>query len=386
MESFLDIYQINLNKHKEELCGDQVRVIKLPDTTTIILSDGLGSGVKANILSTMTAEIIATMLRESINLREVIDTVIRTLPIDKERRIAYATFSVVTINHTDYSFQTINFDNPEPFFVKNGRILRPKVRKEKILGKLISMSGGTLDMGDFIGLISDGVLYAGLGTTMNLGWGWDKIAAYMEDVFKQRIFAAHSVVNSVMTVTNQLYHHKPGDDATFVGVMRRKRNTLMVFTGPPLDTGYDHLPVERFLNSPGRKVICGGTTANIVASFLNAKVETDLSSMTEEYPAIGRLPGIDLVTEGILTLSGVLEELEKCDGKLEKLQPAKHGGYLLARELLIADAINFLVGQSVNPVYQNPLLPKNISIRRYLINRIAEMLTKYHKDVQIDYY
>ena len=311
MDSFLDSYQISLNKHHEELCGDQVRVIKLPETTTVILSDGLGSGVKANILSTMTAEITATMLRESINLREVIDTVIRTLPIDKERRIAYATFSILTVNHADYSFQTINFDNPEPFLVKNGRVVRMKASKEKILGKQIYTSGGNLEMGDFIGLISDGVLYAGLGDTMNLGWGWEKIAAYMEDIFTHRIFASHNVVNSVMTVTNQLYHHMPGDDAMFVGVMRRKRNTLTVFTGPPLDNGHDHLPVDQFLNAPGRKVICGGTTANIVASFLNTRVETDLSSMTEEYPAIGRLPGIDLVTEGILTLSGVVEELEK---------------------------------------------------------------------------
>lgn len=386
MESFLDIHQISLNKHKEELCGDQVRVIKLPASTTIILSDGLGSGVKANILSTMTAEIIATMLRESINLREVMDTVIRTLPIDKERRIAYATFSVLTINHADYSFQTINFDNPEPFLVKKGQVQRMPVSKEKILGKMISMSGGSLDMGDFIGLISDGVLYAGLGTTMNLGWGWEKIAAYMEDIFTHRIFAAHSVVNSVMTVTNQLYHHKPGDDATFVGMLRRKRNTLMVLTGPPLDNGYDYVPVERFLDSDGRKVICGGTTANIVASFLKANVETDLSSMTSQYPAIGRLPGIDLVTEGILTLAGVVEELEKCEGRLDKLKPEHHGVYLLTRELLSADAIDFLVGQSINPVYQNPLLPKNISIRRYLVTRIADLLGKYHKDVEITYY
>ncbi len=386
MESFLDIYQISLNKHGEELCGDQVRVIRRPTSTTIVLSDGLGSGVKANILSTLTAEIIATMLREAIDLPEVIDTVIRTLPIDQERRIAYATFSILTIDHTDYSFKTINFDNPEPFLVKNGRVIPMEIAKKQMLGKMISMASGKLEMNDFIGLISDGVLYAGLGTTMNLGWGWEKIAAYIEDVFSHRIFAAHSVVNSVMLVTNQLYHHRPGDDATFVGVLLRKRNTLTIFTGPPLDTGFDHVPVERFLNSEGRKVICGGTTANIVASFLKTEVETDLSSMTEIYPPIGSLPGINLVTEGILTLSGVLEELEKCGGRLEDLTPGHNGVYLLARELLAADSITFLVGQSINPVYQNPLLPKNVSIRRYLISRIAELLTKYHKDVQIDYY
>jgi hypothetical protein len=386
VESFLDIHHISLNKHGEELCGDQVRVIKSPAATTLILSDGLGSGVKANILASMTTEIIATMLRESIDLREVINTIIRTLPIDKERRIAYATFSILTINHSEDSFQMINFDNPEPFFVKNGCVERLEVRKERILGKMITTSSGTLEMGNFISMISDGVLYAGLGTTMNLGWGWESIAKYMEEVFTHRIFAAHSVVNSVMTVTKRLYDFKPGDDATFVGVLRRKRNRLLVFTGPPLDTGLDHVPVERFLEFTGRKVVCGGTTANIVASFLRTKVETDMSSLTETSPAIGRLPGIDLVTEGILTLSGVLDELERCGGQMEKLTAGHNGIYLLARELLSADAITFMVGQSINPVYQNPLLPKNISIRRHLVSRITDLLTKYHKDVQVEYY
>lgn len=386
MESYLDIYQVSLNKHREELCGDQVRVIKSPSTTTIILSDGLGSGVKANILATMTAEIIATMLREETALQEVIDTVIRTLPIDKERRIAYATFSILTIDHSDYSFRVINFDNPEPFFLKNGQVVKLEAKKSKILGKNITTSSGALEMGDFISLISDGVLYAGLGTTMNLGWGWEAIAAYLEEVFANRIFAVHSVVNSVMSVTNRLYDWKPGDDATFVGLLRRQRNRLVVFTGPPLDNGFDFVPVERLLAFEGRKVICGGTTANIVASFLKTKVETDMSSMTEEFPAIGRLPGINLVTEGILTLAGVLELLEKCGGKIEDIKPEHNGVSLLARELLNADAVDFLVGQSVNPVTQNPLLPKNISIRRYLITRIAELLAKYNKDVQIEYY
>lgn len=386
MDSFLDIYQMSFNKHGEELCGDQVRVVKRPARTMVILSDGLGSGVKANILATMTTEIITTMLRESVDLQEVIDTVIRTLPIDKERLIAYATFSILTINHEDCSFQTINFDNPQPFFVKNNKVERLDVQVERILGKKILIGRGMLGMGDFIGLISDGVLYAGLGTTMNLGWGWDNIAYYMEEVFSKRVFAAHSVVNSVMTVTNRLYGYQPGDDATFVGVFRRKRNKLMVFTGPPLDNGYDYVPVERFLNFKGRRVICGGTTANIIASFLNAEVETDFSSVAEGVPAIGYLPGIDLVTEGIITLAGVLEALEKSGGKLAQLQPGHNGVYLLARELLEADSIEFLVGQSINPVYQNPLLPKNISIRRYLVDQIVELLNRYNKDVQVDYY
>lgn len=386
MESFLDIYQSSLNRAGEELCGDQVRVVKSPRGTTIVLSDGLGSGVKANILATLTSTIIATLLREEVALHEVIDTVIGTLPIDRERGIAYSAFSILTIDADNGSFLTINFDSPAPFFVENNRIKKLPRREENILGKKIEVSQGTLGMGDFIGLASDGVLYAAPGTKMSLDWDWDHIAARLEKIFTRRVFNAHSVVNSIMAETNQRYEFHPGDDATLVGVLRRKRNTLMVFTGPPLDNGYDYVPVFRLLDFEGRRVVCGGTTANIVASYLKAEVETDMRSMTEDIPAIGRLPGIDLVTEGILTLAGTAEALEKSQGEIENLAEGYNGVYLLSRELLGADAVYFMVGQSVNPAYQNPLLPKNVSIRRYLVEKIAGLLESYHKDIEIDYY
>jgi hypothetical protein len=385
VDAFLDIYQVSLNKHGEELCGDQVRVLKTPPVTTIVLSDGLGSGVKANILATLTAEIITTMLREAVDLREVIDTVIRTLPVCKERHIAYATFTILTIDQRDDSFRVINFDNPEPFYLKDGKIVKLESAKEKILKKTISVSQGKLEMGDFIGLISDGVLYAGLGTTMNFGWGWENVGKFMEAGFENRVFAAHTIVNGVMNMTNQLYGWQAGDDATFVGLLARKRNALMVFSGPPLDNGFDYVYVDRLLDFKGRKVVCGGTTANIVASFLKTRVETVMSSLDDAVPPIGRLPGIDLVTEGILTLAAVLDLLEKSGGSLDRLVAANNGAYLLAREMLVADTVQFLVGQSINPFYQNPLLPKNISIRRYLIDQIAGVLTGFNKDVQIDY-
>lgn len=383
---FLDIYQRSLNKAGEELCGDQVRVLKTSDFTTIVLSDGLGTGVTANILATMTTEIIITMLRHDASLREVIDTVIRTLPVDRDRRIAYATFTILTINHQDYSFRIINFDNQPPFFFKQKKVYLLECETQKILKKKVEIYHGKLELGDFLGLVSDGVLYAGLGTTMNFGWGRDKISRYIEEeVYKYPVFATHSIINSVLTVSNQLYGFRPGDDSTFVGVMARKSNSLMVFTGPPIDDGHDYIYVERLLNFEGRKVICGGTTANIVGSFLKTTVETRMSSMRANIPAIGRLPGIDLVTEGILTLAMTLELLLASKGYLNELTIDDNGVYLLTRELLNADSIYFLVGQSINPVHQNPLLPRNISIRRHLIERIAEVLQAFNKDVEIEY-
>uniref|UniRef100_A0A7C4Q3J3 Serine/threonine protein phosphatase n=1 Tax=Bellilinea caldifistulae TaxID=360411 RepID=A0A7C4Q3J3_9CHLR len=383
---FLDIFQKQLNKAGEELCGDQVRTLKTPERTTIVLSDGLSSGVKASILATLTTEIIMTMLREEAALREVIDTVIRTLPVDRERRIAYATFTILTVDHQDYSFRIINFDNPPPFYFKNGICTALEMENQKILNKKISFYRGALELGDFLGLVSDGVLYAGLGTTMNFGWGWENIARYIQDeVYARPVYAAHTVVNSVMNTTYRLYGFQPGDDSTFVGILGRKRNALMIFSGPPIDDGHDYVYVDRLLAFEGRKAVCGGTTANIVASFLKTSVETRLDTMRPDIPAIGKLPGIDLVTEGILTMAAALELLRSSKGSLENIPFDENGAYLLTREMLNADSITFLVGQSINPVYQNPLLPRNISIRRYLIERIAEVLQSYNKDVQIEF-
>jgi hypothetical protein len=309
------------------------------------------------------------------------------LPVDRERRIAYATFSVLTIDHTaDNAFTIINFDNPAPFFVQHRQVHPLPAQEQKILGKKIAISHGKLELGDFIALISDGILYAGLGTTMNFGWGWENVARYIEEeVFNRQVYAAHGVVNSIVGMTNRLYHWTAGDDATCVGVFARQRNALMIFSGPPVDDGRDWDVVQRFLNFGGRKIICGGTTANIVGACLGTKVETMLGTMREDIPAMGKLPGVDLVTEGILTLGATLDLLRASQGKLELLQNDENGAYLLAREMLSADAVTFLVGQSFNPFYQNPLLPKNIPIRRYLIDQIVDILRGFHKDIQIEY-
>jgi hypothetical protein len=385
MATFLDVYQRSLNKHGEELCGDQTRVYKSPYKTTIVLSDGLGSGVKANILATLTSEIIMTMVREGVELKEILQTVIRTLPIDRVQRIAYATFTILSIDQETLDFNLVNFDNPAPFVVNSAKIALLATTSQKILGKQITTSQGKLAPGDFIGLCSDGILYAGPTQILNYAWAWDDVAAHIQALYERPIYFAHSLVNDVVATTAQLYGQYVWDDATFVGVYARHRRDLMVFTGPPIDNGFDYVYVDRLLDFAGRKVVCGGTTANIVGAYLGKEVETLLGSMDDDVPAIGRLPKIDLVTEGVLTLAAALELVEKSAGKIENLKPSKNGAYLLASEFLNADAIQFLVGQSVNPAFHNPLLPKNVSIRRYLIEHIADALMSLNKDVKVEY-
>lgn len=384
-DNFFDICHLSLNKKGEELCGDQVKFTKSETKSTIVLSDGLGSGVKASILATLTTEILITMLNADVPLEEVIKTVIGTLPICQVRKIAYATFTIISINHLTNEFKVINFDNPPILYFKKGRIVKLETKIDKILGKKIQYSEGTLERGDFIGAISDGILYAGLGDTMNFGWGWDNIAKYMERIFISQATNSRTIIEQVMSETRSLYRENIGDDATFVGVYVRKPNPVMIFTGPPLDITQDELYADRLLNFPGRKVICGGTTGNLVANYMGETIEMDIATMRKDLPPIGKLKEVDLVTEGILTISKATEILRKCKGDIARLASDNNGAVLLTREIIEGDSIYFLVGQQINEFYQNPLLPKNISIRRNLIEDLVQLLRSQQKEVVIEY-
>ncbi len=385
LDSFLDIHAQHLRKSGEELCGDTVKVLRAETQTIVVLSDGLGSGVKANILSTLTAEILVKMIQEEIPLEDVLETVLGTLPICKVRNLAYATFTAVRIDHTDYSFRILNFDNPPPFYFRKGKRHPLPAQTETILGRRIQFHEGVLDLGDFLGIISDGVQYAGLGAELNFGWGWDRINRYLEDHFLLRGRAVRETVNRVVQETNHLYQGKPGDDATFLGIAARPRVSTIVFTGPPLNQEMDEQYVQRVLSFKGRTVVCGGTTANIVSNYLGEPIRIDVSTLREDIPPIGSLSEVDLVTEGILTLSRTLEYLKASEGEPSRLPADRNGARLLADELLRADFLYFLVGQRINEFYQNPLLPKSISIRRSLVEELAELLRKLNREVVIEY-
>ncbi len=385
MDCFLDIWYASVNKSGEELCGDKVKVVKTEHKTIVVLSDGLGSGVKANILATLTAEIIVTMLRADVPLKEVISTVIGTLPVCRERKIAYATFTAIEIDHVTNHFKIINFDNPPTFYFHRSQRVPLNRTLETIAGKPIYITEGQLERGDFIGVGSDGILHAGVGNIWNFGWGWENVAGYVEQLLRRSASRARPVVQGLVTKTQSLYGRQVGDDATFVGIYARERHSLMVFTGPPLDENTDDYQAQRLLDFDGRKVVCGGTTGNILETYLGEVIEIDLSTLREDVPPIGRLSQIDLLTEGIITMSHALDYMRACRGDELQLPRDRNGATLLARELLRADSVFFLVGQKINEFYQNPLLPRNLSIRKHLVQEIAQFLQEHHKEVKVEF-
>lgn len=381
----LDIAHRTFNKHGEELCGDTVRVRQTEDRTVVVLSDGLGSGVKASILSTLTAQILVTMLSRDADLDAVIETVIGTLPICQVRELAYATFSVVEVQHSTGRYRMVNFDNPPPLTFRGSRPAPAATEQRQVLGRKIQMLTGQLQRGDFLAMLSDGTIHAGLGLTLNFGWGWDSVHQFVQNALMTNARSATDVVTQVMDKTWSLYGQKPGDDASFVGIWVRDQRRLMVFTGPPLTRAQDPGVVDRLMKFDGRKTVCGGTTSILVARCLGTEPRVDIDSMTADCPPTATIPGIDLCTEGIITMNIALDQIRRAHGRPEAIPRTPDGGTQLAREILAADDIHFLVGQKINEFYQNPDLPLNLSLRKSLIQQYAELLQSFGRRVTIEY-
>jgi hypothetical protein len=382
---YYEIFPFSLQKHGEEVCGDQVKLFRTPEKTIVVLSDGLGSGIKATILARLTTEIIVRMLKAEAPLREVVETVTGTLPTCRVRGLAYATFAILQIQHKNGHFHFVTFDSPPAVLLKKRQACHLDTRATTIGGKSLIIGEGNLGHGDFLGFMSDGVLYANRGTIMDPGWGWDQIASCLTSAAQRGRGSAEALVKAVMRETQRRYGEEVGDDATFIGVKARKPRRLMVFTGPPVDKSRDEECLCRLIEFEGRRVICGGTTANIAAEYWGETITTDQSTAREGIPPVADLPEVDLVTEGILTLARALELLKASTGIASRLPVDRNGAVLLAREFLRADSVFFLAGESVNPYYQNPQLPRSISIRRSLLTQIAEVLAQFHKEVTIEW-
>jgi len=382
---FYEIFPLSLTRHGEEVCGDAVKLARTPDKTILVLSDGLGSGIKASILARLTTEIIATMLKADAPLQDVIETVTGTLPTCRIRGLAYATFATLQIHNQDGRFQLASFDSPPAVLMKSGQPCSLDTKTITMGGKSLRITEGVLERGDFLGLMSDGVLYADEGVIMNPGWGWDEVAAFLATTMKRGTGSAQRLVQAVLNETQRRYGSTAGDDATFVGVLARNPRRLMVFTGPPADRRRDESCVERLMRFEGRRVVCGGTTGNIVAENWGEMLRTDESTAREGIPAVANLRDVDLVTEGILTVARTLELIKESRGELHRLPVDRNGAVLLARELLQADSIVFLAGESVNPFYQNPQLPRSISIRHSLVTQVAETLVRLRKEVTVEW-
>lgn len=378
-----------MNKYQEELCGDHVETIKTKEGMIIVLSDGLGSGVKANILATLTSKIAITMLKEGASIEETISTIANTLPECQVRKLAYSTFTIVEIKDNGEVYM-VEYDNPPVFFYRDGESFPIHKIKRTINNKVIYESKFTMRVGDTLVMISDGVVHAGVGMTLNLGWQWEHIDGYLRDLVKVE-HEASMVARDLLGVCENLYGQKPGDDTTVVTIKLQKRTYLDLFVGPPKDKASDTKMVQHIKEARGKVVLCGGTTANIVAREMKESIAIDLQHYTHTVPPVGYMRGVDLVTEGLLTLnatkeiiSNYLEEKDKGLGviRIEGLDGASRLAKMLLEE---STHITFWVGQAINPAHQNPDFPKNFNLKNTVVKEITKLLKEAGKEIEVHY-
>jgi hypothetical protein len=367
-----------LLKHNEELCGDSIAVSRHADSVTLALSDGLGSGVKANILATLTTRIAMGMLENDLPLGEVVQTLTETLPVDRVRKLAYSTFAIAQF-FKQGTARIVEFDSPAAVFLRRRKV-QPVLYEERVLEeKRIQEGVLKLENGDWVIFVSDGVLNAGIGGVYPLGWGWEQAARFMEEQAHQDL-TADDLADKIAETVNELYVGAPGDDVSIVVIKVRHKLVATVFTGPPADKSLDEEVISRFVKRSGRLAVCGGTTAKIVARHLGQPLEVDLKTITDDVPPMGQLEGIDLVSEGILTLTRA-SELLRSGVKKRDVRFRTDGAANLIRLLLNVDHIHFIIGQAVNPAHQNPDLPHQLGIRHMVVQEIGEELKERGKEV-----
>lgn len=385
MELCLEYGCTSVNKYGEELCGDNVVSIVDGDYTTLVLADGLGSGVKANILSTLTSKILCTMAANGIDIDECVETLIQTLPVCHVRGVAYSTFSLIHVNNEGKGF-LYEFDNPQAIYYHKGKCIDFQREKLTIFEKSVYKSELNLEENDIIMVMSDGTVHAGIGQILNFGWERQQIMEHLDRNIKPNM-SARAVSCLLTSACNDLYLDKPGDDTTVAAVKFRRRVNVNIMVGPPVDKEKDNYYVGQFMEGDCKRVVCGGTSSQIVARYLNKPLRTSFDFPDKDVPPIGFIEGVDLTTEGVLTLRRLLELSEKyisINDLTPKIFTKQDGASLLANVLFEeATHIKFFVGQSVNVAHQG--LPIDITMKMKLVEKLASNIRAMGKTVELNY-
>lgn len=388
----VDVAYKSLNKFTEILCGDKVEILKTDDSNIVILADGMGSGVKANILSTLTSKILGTMFLNGATLEECVETIVQTLPVCQVRQVAYSTFSILQVFQNGEAY-LVEFDNPGCIFIRDGKLVTIPENIREIEGKKINEFRFQVKKGDALILMSDGTIHAGVGQLLNFGWCWEDIAAYAVKQYGRTISAIR-LAAEICHACDELYMYRPGDDTT-VAVMRIiDSKPVHLMTGPASRKEDDETMVAEFMSGDHvKRIVCGGTSATIVSRVLNRQLDVSLDYVDPDIPPIAYMDGIDLVTEGVLTLNRVVQLLKRyvkneavAEGFFEELDQPNGGS--MAAKMIIEDCteLHLYVGKAINSAYQNPGLPFDLGIRQNLVEQLKHTVEEMGKPVTVTYY
>ena len=384
-----DIGYLSINHFGEELCGDHVEVVPHePDSNVVVLADGLGSGVKASILSTLTAKIISTMLAEGASLEDCVNTIVDTLPVDSKNGVAYSTFTVIHLLRNEIA-EIIEYENPAAILIRDGGNFEFPRQEMSVGGKRVLRASVRLQDGDVFIAMSDGCPYANFEKAYNYNWRREDIIAFMEPLTLAG-YTAKTLATMLVDECYTLYGGQPRDDATACVVRIRQRTPMNILFGPPANPSEGERMMRLFFSREGKHIICGGTTASVASRYLGAPVVPVKGSEAPGVPPISEMKGADLVTEGVITMNRVVEYAKDYladNHSYEQWSFKRDGASLIARMLFEeATDINFYVGRAINPAHQNPDLPINFNIKMNLVKELSEALQTMGKQVKVSYF
>lgn len=384
-----DIGYKSINHVGELLCGDHVDIVEQNENSTVIvLADGLGSGVKASILSTLTSKIISTMVAEGMSIEECVSTIAATLPESSEHGVAYSTFTIIHIIN-NYSAEIIQYDNPHVILIRDGEFTEYPRNEVNIGGKKIFRSMVRLRENDIFIAMSDGCPNASSDNVYNYEWEREDIAQYMAAISAAG-YTAKVLSTMLVDECNRLYAGSPADDATACVVRIRAREPMNILFGPPANRDDCERMMGLFFSKAGKHIICGGTTASIAANWLRKPIY-DVDYMKDsDVPPMSEIEGVDLVTEGVVTVSRVLtyaQDYLKDNENYEKWSFGHDGASQICRLLFEEGTdINFFVGRAVNPAHQSPDLSINFDFKMSLVEDLSVCLKKMGKRIKVSYF
>lgn len=387
---FIEVNCQQKNHDEERICGDVFYSRRLQDEerTIIVLSDGMGHGVKANILATLTSTMALNFTIEHKEVNTIAEIIMNTLPVCSVRKMSYSTFSIVDIDHNG-EIKILEYDNPQCLIMRGTEVLEPEwqciiLNSDKNAGKELKFCSFLPQKEDRIILWTDGITQSGLGSAdYPFGWGDDAREFVKRIVKNEPEISARKLSTKVvnMACLNDGYH--PKDDTSCVTIYFRNPRRLLICTGPPYEKDNDAKLAKIFDTFEGKKAICGATTVDIIARELKRNVVDSLEFTDPDLPPISNMEGADLVTEGILTLSKVNTILETYN---ENTNLGKGPADELVKLILESDSIEFVIGTCINVAHQDPNLPVELEIRRTVVKRIAAILQdKFLKEVKLQF-
>lgn len=378
---------VSLNKQGEDLCGDFFTTVSDDDATTFVLSDGMGSGVKANILATLTAKILATMTANHLSIRDSVTTLAQTLPVCSVRKLAYSTFTLMQVL-PDWQVYLAQFDNPQAILLRDGKSVEYPTQELMVGDKRILESRLTLQSGDVFLLMTDGVTHAGLGNLIPDGWQREGVLQYVEEIYTPDL-SAKNLAARVADACRDLYLERIDDDVTVAVFKMRTRQAVNLLVGPPRQHEDDEAFMHRFFASEGTHIVCGGSTAQMVSRYLGRQLIISEDYVDPDIPPVAKIRGIDLVTEGIVTLSRVLEMVGRyaSSQSIPSHWDTRSDAATQIARVLLEDAtdIHFFVGRAVNPSHQSPSLHIDFSLKMSIIEKLEKILREMGKRVTVEY-